>query len=69
MGEVCFSLDVQLRSMCYVMVMCEVTTHDPKVFTLFPPRKGYPHLPFHHAQEVHLAGSSPRVRFWKTEEY
>ena len=40
MEKVVFSQDVQLRSMCYVMVIREVTTHDPKVFTVFLLEKG-----------------------------
>ena len=45
-GEGCFSQDVQLCSMYYVMVIREVTTHDPKVFTVFLLDKGILFFPF-----------------------
>ena len=34
-GEGCFIRDVQLCSMCFVMAVNDVITHDPRVFTVF----------------------------------
>ena len=59
-GEGCFSQDVQLCSMYYVVVIREVTTHDPKVFTVFLLEKGILFILFIMLKRFPLAGSSPR---------
>ena len=49
-GERCIIGDVQICSLCFVMAMYEITTHTPRVFTVFFFRKCVFLLLFHLAQ-------------------